>query len=344
MERFLNLPLGILLLIIASIIIAFAGARLARLADKLADITKIGEALFGAILVGSVTSLPGIVTSVTSAYKGLPQFAVSNAVGGIILQTSFLAIADIVYRKVNLEHAAASLSNIMQGGLLIVLLSVIIGAKFFPSVAFFNISIISLLIIIVYIFGIKMIAASEENPMWRPIKTKETVLDVPRHFAKSKTTIRKLWLEFFILALIVAAAGYALTQAGIAIVKYTHMSQSFVAGLFTAGSSSLPELIITVAAVRQGSLALAVGNIIGGNTFDTLFIAFADVAYRKGSIYHAMANTQVFMIAFSIILTAILVLGLLYRQKRGPVKIGWESLLILCLTFGNYVLIYFGII
>jgi cation:H+ antiporter len=64
------------------------------------------------------------VTSVATAAQGHPEFAVSNAVGGIAAQTAFLAIADILYRRANLEHAAASLTNLTQSGTLILLLSI----------------------------------------------------------------------------------------------------------------------------------------------------------------------------------------------------------------------------
>lgn len=88
-------------------------------------------------------------------------------------------------------------------------------------------------------------------------------------------------------------------------------------GFFTAVSTSLPELVTAVAAVRQGALTLAAGDIIGGNAFDTLFLAVADVAYREGSIYHRITSEQVFIIALSIPLTAVLLMGLVRREKRG---------------------------
>jgi cation:H+ antiporter len=42
--------------------------------------------------------------------------------------------------------------------------------------------------------------------------------------------------------------------------------------LITSTCTSIPELVTAVAAVRQGSLTLAVGGIVGGNAFDTLFM------------------------------------------------------------------------
>ena len=85
---------------------------------------------------------------------------------------------------------------------------------------------------------------------------------------------------------------------------------------------------------------MAVGGVIGGNAFDTLFVAFSDFAYRDGSIYHAITDQQVFIIALTILLTGILLLGLLRREKQGIGNIGFESFLTLALYLGAFVLLY----
>ena len=82
----------------------------------LADETGLGEAIFGAVLLGSATSIAGITTSVTAAVNALPSLAISNAIGGIAAQTVFLAVADITYRPANLEHAAASAARCSTTG------------------------------------------------------------------------------------------------------------------------------------------------------------------------------------------------------------------------------------
>ena len=105
----------------------------------------------------------------------------------------------------------------------------------------------------------------------------------------------------------------------------------------TAVVTSLPELVTSVAAVRRGALTLAVGGIIGGNAFDTIFVAFSDVAYREGSIYHAISERQLFLISLTILLTGLLLLGLLRREKHGIANIGFESFLVLVLYFGSFV-------
>jgi cation:H+ antiporter len=129
---------------------------------------------------------------------------------------------------------------------------------------------------------------------------------------------------------------------GIRIADQTGLSETAVGSLLTAIATSLPELVTSVAAVRQGSLTLAVGGIIGGNAFDTLFAAVADIAYRPGSIYHAITERQVFLIVLTILLISILLMGLIRREKRGIAGIGFESFFILLIYAGAVVFLVGG--
>ncbi len=80
-----NWPIAaiVALFIGAALVITAAGIRLTRLADRLADETGLGEALFGAVLLGGTTSLPGIVTSVTAAAEGYAELRLATPSGGL---------------------------------------------------------------------------------------------------------------------------------------------------------------------------------------------------------------------------------------------------------------------
>ena len=87
-------------------------------------------------------------------------------------------------------------------------------------------------------------------------------------------------------------------------------------------------------AVRMGALNLAVGDIIGGNAFDTLFVAASDIAYRQGPIYAAVSSAERFWLAISMTMTSVLLMGLIYRERHGPGNIGLESVILLALYVG----------
>lgn len=321
----------------AAFIIAVFGSMMTRLADRLADVTGLGEALMGAMFLGGCTSLPGIVTSVTAAYKEFPELAVSNAIGGIAVQTVFLAIADIFYRKANLEHAAASLANLMQGALLVSLLALCILGITGPQISLLSIHPISVILVAGYVLGLRQVSLVQSEPMWRPRKTLETREDQAGTESMTRSEILKTWLVFVLLACVVAVAGYMVAEMGIAISQRIGLSQTLVGGLMTAVVTSLPELVTSIASVRQGALTLAVGGIIGGNCFDVLFVAFSDIAYRKGSIYQVLTEHQTFMIALTALLTGVLLLGLIRREKHGIVNIGFESFLIILLYISMFI-------
>ena len=117
------------------------------------------------------------------------------------------------------------------------------------------------------------------------------------------------------------------------------MSETVLGGLFTAVVTSFPELITTVAAVRIGALTLAVSGIMGGNAFDVIFLGVSDIAYRSGSVYHAMGDRPTFLITLTILMTSILLLGLLRREKHGIANIGFESALLFLLYIGGFIII-----
>lgn len=144
---------------------------------------------------------------------------------------------------------------------------------------------------------------------------------------------------FLLATALVVAGGIPLTGLadrladrsglGEAIVLRTGIASSAVGALGTAVATSMPELVTSIAAVRRGALTLAVGSILGGNAFDVLFAAMADLAYTEGSIYHHASPREPNLIVLAIILAGLMVFGLLIREKRGPAGIGIESVLVL---------------
>lgn len=321
---------ALLVFLACAAIIAFAGSMLSAKADILADRTGLGEAFMGAVFLGAATSLPGITASVTAAVDHHPTLALSNAIGGIAVQTAFLAVADLSYRDANLEHAAASASNLMFGVLLILMLSVLLWATLEPQVAWAGVHAATPILLAVYLFGVRLVYRSHEHPMWRPRITRETRMDTPDP-PNQRQPLARSWTVFGALALVIVCAGAVLTRAAEQMMELFGISETVTGAFLVAVSTSLPELVTSIAAIRQGALTLAVGGVLGGNAFDTLFAAMADIAYRPGPIYAAAGSGEQLLIVLTIIMSAVLLLGLLTREKRGLANIGFEGAVVLLL-------------
>jgi cation:H+ antiporter len=329
------LPTIVLAFSAVATIIAWFGIRMTRTARDLAHDTGMGEALMGALFIGGSTSLSGITTSVSAASTGHAELAVSNGLGGIAAQTSFLAIADIAYRRANLEHAAASAENLFMAAFLMTLLSIHALALAVPDLTVFIVHPASIVLVSVYLFGMRLLARTHEMPMWIPRRTSETRREPANHDHRRRRHPARRWVQFAAYSSVVALSGWALAKLAIPLGAKTGLSSGVVGGVFTAVSTSIPELVVAVTAVRMGALNLAVGDIIGGNAFDTLFIAASDLAFPSGSIYAAVSQAERFWLANSLVMTGVLLMGLIHRERYGPANIGLESVVLLVLYVGG---------
>jgi cation:H+ antiporter len=331
-------PLGvsILLFLVSACLIAFFGIRMTYAARDLASATGLGEALMGAVFIGATTSLSGIIASATAAWHGEASLAVSNSLGGIAAQTLFLVIGDMVYRNANLEFAAASVENMMMSVQLMLLLCILLIAFTLPDIDLFAVHPASILLLAAYLYTLKLLVEAHEKPMWLPRMSHGTVSESTREPAASVGR-RKLNLvvDFSVCAVAVAVAGWMIAGSGMVIAAQTGLSNGIIGGILVAVTTSLPELVIAVTAIRLGSLTLAVGDIVGGNAFDTLFIAVSDMFYRQGPIYSGVEPTEKVWLGTAMLMNAVLLMGLMYRQRKGFANIGMESLLILVIYVGT---------
>lgn len=313
----------------AAAAIGICGVLLTARAEHLARVTGLGQAIMGAVFIGATTSLSGLVTSATAAWEGHASLAVSNSLGGIAAQTVFLAVADLFYRRANLEHAAASEANLQQGALLVVLLGIPLLAMATPELQVGWVHPASLALAAAYVFGVHLVNQAWSEPMWHPRLTRETEREQKDH-ARGKATVRD-WLELFGLAAVVAVAGWVVANSAIDLADRLGWDESLVGGVFTSISTSLPELVVALAAVRRGALTLAVGDVLGGNSFDVLFLSVSDFLYPEGSIYEALGTKEMLWLAVSILMAAVLLMGLLRRQRHGFGNIGFESAIVMAL-------------
>lgn len=326
-----NLSFATMLAVFAlsSLAILVCGVRMTGIVDRIADRTGFGEAVTGAVLLGMATSLSGTVVSFTAATDGRASLAFANAIGGIAAQTAFLAAADLLHRRVNLEHAAAEPANLFQGSLLLLMLMLPVLAMTTPEVTVAGVHPVSLLLVLIYGFGVRTAARVRQAPMWRPVRTADTRDDDPDEPAVGAGSSTRLFASFAGMAAVLAIAGYLIALSGSRIIDTMGISATVVGALMTAVATSLPELVTTMAAVRRGALQLAVGGIIGGNTFDVLFLSLSDIGFREGSLYHAIGLADLFWLAVGGCMTAILLIGLVVRERRGVAGIGFESAAVL---------------
>jgi cation:H+ antiporter len=345
--------LNALVFLIGAGVIWFAGVRLERNADVISERTGLGKAFTGMLLLAASTSLPEVATTVTAvALLNNPTLAVYNLIGGVALQTVIIAVADRAKgRPGALTYFKPRFVLLIQGVGLIMLLQLTIGgitAGGRPSVGF--ISAWSAVIFFAYIAVMYLTYRYEGNPRWTPSKADDAPqeegpasVEIPRadsRSAEQRSSLASVWIRFCGFSLIVLIAGWAVAQSADVLADQTGLGDAFLGATLLALATSLPEVSTTSAASRHGRYSMAISNVFGSNAFDIALLFLADLLYRGGTIMTHAQPSAVFVAAIGSIMTGIFLWGMLERQDRSVLGVGWDSAAAVLVYIGGMAVLY----
>lgn len=325
-------------LLACCIIILLAGTRLARYGDAISERTGLGGMWIGLVLIALVTSMPEMVTGISSAaLVGKPDMALGNFWGSCIFNISILAILDIMSRKKPVL-SMASTRNILPAAMGIALISfaglvILIGGTV-TSLSIGWLAISSIVIFAAYLFGIRqMFTYDKRHP--------EPQCEEPAQYAHLSGL--QIYGSFILAALAIIGGGIWLSLIGDEISVTYNLNASFVGSLFLAIGTSLPELVVAITALRMGCIDLAVGDILGANMLNNANIFITDIFYSRGPVLAEVSTRNLFTAGAVIIMTLLVIAGLKFKIKRKTFGIiSWNTLLILMLYLSvSLVLFYY---
>ncbi len=338
----LSLPLLILLFAGAAAAVWFAGIRLSNATDVLSERFALGQALGGLILLAVVTNLPEIAITVSGALRHNLGLAVGNILGGIAIQTVVLVALDVwgVGKEAPLTYRAASLTLMLEGVLVIAVLSVCVLATQLPAT--FSLGRIDpggLLIAILWVVGLWLIGKARTALPWHQNGQAPDGQPKPRGAhkaqkdkqAKSRSgSTRHTLITFGIGSLVTLVAGLVLESSGEGLAKHIGMSGVLFGATVLAASTSLPELSTGLASVKMGDYQLAVSDIFGGNAFLPVLFLLAAILSGGPVLPHAQ-KSDIYLTGLGMLLTAVYMTGLVFRPKRQIARMGVDSLIVLVL-------------
>src|SRR4030065_150603 len=241
--------------IICTLAIVFSGTQLSRYGDIIAEKTGIGRTWIGVVLMASITSLPELVTGISSVtYAGVPDIAVGDVLGSCVFNMLIFALLDTIHRPMPISTKAHH-GHVLSAGFGIILLS-IVGITLFLGKSISPLGWIgpySLLFVIIYFIAIKLVFSYEKRQLAAYMK--EKTVEFRYKDISTKTAIA----NYSINALVVLIAATFLPKISEGIAETTGLGQTFVGNIFIAISTSLPEVVVSIAAVKIGSIDLAIG-------------------------------------------------------------------------------------
>ncbi len=318
-------------------VIAFCGTNLARYGDVIAEKTGLGRAWIGLILMSGVTSLPELITGISSvAIAQAPDIAVGDVMGSCVFNLLLIAVMDMLHRKAPIfrhaEHGHALSAGF--GVILIGLasLSILAGAAV-PSWG--AVSLTTPVLIAFYAVGMRSVYLYQKR------KIAERAGEIAEQLQYGSVTVRDAAVKYGLNAAVIIAAATWLPFIGDAMATATGLGRSFVGSVLVAMTTSLPELVVTVAALRIGAADMAIANLLGSNMFNIFILALDDLAFWDAPLYGAVSTNHVVTGSIALVMTGIVVVSMTYRlQRKTVLRIGWDAVALLLAYVANISLLY----
>lgn len=322
---------------ICAAIIIVAGTYLTKYADAIADLTGFGRLLVGSILLAGATSLPEMTVSVNVIQLGQPNLAVGNLMGACLFNLLNLAILDMsTYSRGRMLSSLAS-AHALSGLMTIALCSIAtLGILVTFEYSVFGFGIASLVLIGVYLGASRLVYFDQQIAARLDTPGPEQSVLMP---AESGTTLPRAFLGFLVAGAVIFFTAPYLAGAADHFAEMTGLGRSFVGTTLVAICTSLPELVASISALRLGAYDLAIGNVFGSNSFNMVMLGVID-AFQEGVLLNVVAPVHAITGTAVILVTAVAVMGQLYRVESRIHFLEPDAFLVVVLVLGALGLVY----
>jgi len=293
-ELFMQWPTIALFIVIAfSLVILSKGADI--LVDEAVSLSirwGIPKMIIGATIVSLGTTLPEATVSVMAAVKGNPDLALGNAIGSIIADTGLIIGISALIGKLPVDKSVVNRQGKIQ--LLAGFLLAIVALPIFSKTGQGNISQIT-----GGIFVLLLVAYILITIHWS--RTAHGAMD---KLEEDEVQLTIVLLKLVVgVVLVVASSQILISSVEIAAVR-VGIPQGIIAATLVAFGTSLPELVTCVTAVRKGHGEIAIGNIVGADILNVLFVIGSSALVTKGGLDVPAVFYRLQIPAMLIILTA----------------------------------------
>jgi cation:H+ antiporter len=324
---------------VAAVVIIAAGAALTQCGDIIANRTKLGGLLVGTILIAGATSLPELGVNVSSVRRGDADLAVGDLMGSSLMNLLILAALDLTRYSRGRMLSRASAKQALGASCSIALTAIaaifIMLSTRLGELEIWRVGPGTIVLLVGYVLCIRLIhrgrkgsetGSDEEHAIWPPF-------------------LRRLKLKGAIVGYVIAGAMILvaapfLSRAAGNLAEQTGLGGTFFGSTFVALSTSLPEIATTFTAVRIRALDMAMGNILGSNSFNMVLLIPLDLVY-DGSLLAAVSPSHAYTALCVILVTSVVILSQLYPVESKKRFVEPDAWLAITLVIASFAGLYF---
>jgi cation:H+ antiporter len=322
--------------IVLAALVAGAGVVLTRAADSLAEITGLSRLLVGSVALAAATSLPELSVDIAAVRAGHTDLAVGDLLGSSLMNLLILAAIDLCRRTGRKILSREAASHALSATLAIALTGLAGGAilteSHMPPTELIHISGWSWAILVAYLLGARMLFLDQRI-------SARIAAEASQEFTPNTRPLWRSLAMFAAAAAVLGMTGPRLAGAANSLADLSGLGGTFVGTTLVAFTTSLPELVASLAAVRLGAVDLAIGNAFGSNAFNMVLFVALDVAH-EGPLFQAVSPVHAVTAFAVVVATSIAVLGQLYHVERRLPLIEPDALLVMCVIAGALGLVF----
>jgi cation:H+ antiporter len=295
-------------------VIVAAGAALTQCGDIIANRTRLSGLLVGTILIAGATSLPELGVNISSVRRGDTDLAVGDLMGSSLINLLILAVLDLTRYSRGRMFSAASARQALGATSSIALTAIvaifIVLSSEIGEIEIWRVGPGTIVLLLGYLLCLRLIhlgrhaselGSDEEHTIWPPFLRN----------LKLKGAI----VGYVIAAAVILVAAPFLSRAAGNLAEQTGLGGTFFGSTFVALSTSLPEVATTFTAVRIRALDMAMGNIVGSNSFNMVLLIPLDLVF-EGSLLAAVSPSHAYTALCVVLVTSVVILSQLYPVER----------------------------
>lgn len=251
----MDVVIQLLLLVVGFVLLMKGADWFVEGASKLADKLGIPQLVIGLTIVAMGTSLPEAAVSITSALKGSAELTIGNVVGSNILNILIILGVTGVICAIPVQKSTVKYEIPFMIGISVVLAALGLADQVVSRPE----GVILWIFMLVYLLYLLRMAKNGQPPE-----------EVPE--AGKNDRIWKLLLLIAVGGAMIVLGSDVTVNAATALAEKFGMSERLIGLTIVAFGTSLPELVTSVTAAIKGKTDIAVGNIVGSNIFNILFV------------------------------------------------------------------------
>ncbi|HNZ02112.1 MAG TPA: hypothetical protein PLS77_13210 [Anaerolineaceae bacterium] len=317
---------------ISAALIVLAATQLAKYGDIIAIRTRLGGMFIGILLLAAATSLPEVLTSISSLNQGSPNLAAGNLLGSNTINMLLLAVIDLISRNQRLLRKAA-LKHALTGSLAVFMIGLVVFfilADIDLKIGWVGVD--SLLIIGAYIVAVRLIQGNVQ-----PHSTDHAKPEIPT----DTPSLRHGMIGFIAAAGALIFITPVMVSSSNEIAEITGLGATFVGSTLVALVTSLPELVTTIAAIKIGANDMAIGNLLGSNMFNVFAVGLTDFFYTQGRFLAVIDPSFVLVGTLGLLMTGMALIGNLAKLERRIFFIELDVLALIVIYIGGMILLYY---